>query len=140
MEVSGLFSRDKYASIIGSAVNLVTSIVLGLRIGMAGIFIGTCLTYAIQFAMKAYFLYRLKWNRSPMRYCLTFAGRTALLVALMLAARAVTDRLPVTGDLPAFLINGCLTAGAAAAVLIGTSAGTPEFAYAKELIIKRLRG
>ncbi len=140
MEVSGLFARDKYAAIIGSAVNLVVSIVLGLKIGMAGIFIGTCLTYAIQLAMKAFFLYRLRWKRSPARYYLTFLLRTAVFAALMLTARFVTDRLPDFGSLAAFFINGVITAGILLAVLVGTTAKTPEFAYARELIIKRIRG
>ena len=140
MEVSGLFARDKYAAILGSAVNLVVSVVLGLRIGMAGIFIGTCLTYTIQLVMKAYFLYRLRWKRSPLRYLLTFAGRAAAVTGLMLLARFLTDRLHTGGVLVTFVINGLITVGIVTAVLVGTSVKTPEFAYAKELILKRVRG
>lgn len=139
MEVSGLFARDKYAAILGSAVNLIVSVVLGLRIGMAGIFIGTALTYTIQFVMKAAFLYRLRWKRSPGRYVLTFAGRAAAAAALMLLARLITDRLPAMGNLAAFFANGIITAGLVLAVIVGATAKTPEFAYARELISKRFR-
>lgn len=40
-EAAGLFAKDKYKPIIESIINLVTSIILALKFGVIGIFIGT---------------------------------------------------------------------------------------------------
>lgn len=55
---SGLFKYDKYISITGSAANLIVSLILGRRIGMAGILIGTSCTYVIQFTLKIILFYK----------------------------------------------------------------------------------
>ena len=49
---AGLFRYDKYISLIGSGMNLLISFLLGKRIGMAGILLGTSATYVIQFILK----------------------------------------------------------------------------------------
>lgn len=58
LSASGLFQKDKYISIIGSTINLVVSFVLGMRIGMLGILIGTTSTYLIQYILKIILFYK----------------------------------------------------------------------------------
>lgn len=65
VQASGLFKQDKNISIIGSLVNLILSIILGIHFGMAGIFIGTLSSYVIQAELKIRLLYREKFNLSP---------------------------------------------------------------------------
>ncbi len=55
---AGLFRYDKYISLIGSGMNLLISFLLGKRIGMAGILLGTSATYVIQFILKVILFYR----------------------------------------------------------------------------------
>ena len=47
MTVSGLFEKDRNISIAGSVINLIVSIILGIKIGICGIFIGTICTYFV---------------------------------------------------------------------------------------------
>lgn len=65
VQASGLFRKDKNISIIGSFANLAMSIVLGLKFGMIGIFIGTLASYIIQAELKIRLLYRDKLDMSP---------------------------------------------------------------------------
>ncbi len=58
MMVSGLFAKDKNISILGSSINLVVSIVLGLKWGILGIMLGTTCTLIIQIILKTRLLYR----------------------------------------------------------------------------------
>lgn len=57
VSAAGLFKQDKYISIAGSGINLVISFILGKKIGMAGILVGTSATYVIQFILKVILLY-----------------------------------------------------------------------------------
>lgn len=58
LQVSGLFAKDKYISILGSAVNLFLSFLLGKMIGISGILIGTISTIVIQAVLKVRLLYK----------------------------------------------------------------------------------
>lgn len=69
LEVSGLFGKDKYISILGSSINLIVSIVLGLRIGMAGIFLGTVISRITQGVLKTQLLFNERLSlRSSIYY------------------------------------------------------------------------
>lgn len=84
LEVSGLFSLDKYIGIIGSVVNLIVSIILGLYIGIAGIFIGTICTQVIQITLKIFLIFKKKYFKSPGRYFLVW-GKALLGYAAIVA-------------------------------------------------------
>lgn len=61
---SGLFEADKYISLLGTAANLIVSYVLGKKLGMPGILIGTSCTFVIKFTLKIILFYNkfLKLN------------------------------------------------------------------------------
>ena len=58
VSAAGLFKYDKYISVCGSAINLVLSFVLGKKLGISGILIGTTSTYTVQFILKIIILYK----------------------------------------------------------------------------------
>jgi O-antigen/teichoic acid export membrane protein len=68
LEVSGLFKLDKYIGIIGSIVNLIISILLGLKFGIIGIFIGTLSTQLIQIFLKTKLVFKMKFHTSDKYY------------------------------------------------------------------------
>ncbi|MCR5294081.1 MAG: oligosaccharide flippase family protein [Lachnospiraceae bacterium] len=139
MEVSGLFAHDKNAAILGSAVNLIVSICLGLKIGMAGIFIGTCLTYLLQAVLKAYYLYRLRWGKSPAvfngRFLTAFAGQ----VILLLAAGAAAGCLRGLHPLVSFIGGGLISTALVSAFYYLLTGRTEDFEYMIGLIKRRKR-
>ena len=64
LNVSGLFSKDKYISITGSAVNLVVSVIFGYKYGIIGILAGTSCTHIIQYILKVRLFYNKFLNMS----------------------------------------------------------------------------
>lgn len=58
VSASGLFKIDKYISIIGSSLNLIVSILLGMNYGIAGIFTGTLISLLVQSFLKLELFYK----------------------------------------------------------------------------------
>ena len=68
MDACGMFSFDKKLAIAGTIVNLGISVVFGIKLGMAGIFIGTAVSLLFEMAGKTYGLYKKKLKADPGRY------------------------------------------------------------------------
>ena len=111
MEVSGLFKYDKYVSIAGSVVNLAVSIILGLKVGMLGIFIGTFITYLVQSLLKAALLFRVRLNTSPLKQYILLALMCGGMLLQMFIADSVCSRLEFQNQYVAFVVYGFISAG-----------------------------
>lgn len=57
LEVSGLFKEDKNISIAGNIVNLLVSMILGKKLGISGIVIGTICSLIVQHIMKIHLFF-----------------------------------------------------------------------------------
>lgn len=79
---SGLFVKDKLRPLLEAVINLSVSIFLALKIGLAGIFLGTVISHLCTFSWRGPFvLYKNEFKTSSKRYWLAavfFAGITAL--------------------------------------------------------------
>lgn len=65
----GLFVKDKIRPLIESVINLFFSIMLVLKLGIAGVFIGTIISHlATVFWREPYLLYRYEFKRSSLEY------------------------------------------------------------------------
>ena len=66
INAAGLFTRDKIRPLIESALNLIISIVLAKEIGIAGVFIGTCVSSLLTcFWRQPYLLYKHVFMNRP---------------------------------------------------------------------------
>lgn len=140
MEVSGLFAKDKYASIVGSGVNLIVSIILGIKLGIIGIFIGTCSTYIIQMLLKAYFLYHYRWKRSVGKYYFTWFCKFSFGVLLMAVSEFICSKILIDNYLIQFMVNGIVTAGIVVVANVAVSFRSDEFRYFKDMILGKALG
>lgn len=129
MEVSGLFKYDKYVSITGSIVNLVVSIILGMRIGMTGIFIGTFMTYLIQSVLKTMLLFRMRLHKSPVKQYGMLACMCIGMLVQMFIANAVCSRLVFQNQIAAFVVYGLISAGVVAVTTVLCTFFTDAFQY-----------
>lgn len=116
MEVSGLFKYDKYVSIAGSVVNLVVSIIFGLKIGMLGIFIGTFMTYLIQSVLKTMLLFRIRLHISPLKQYALLGLMCVGMLAQMFVANGLCSMLVFQNKIAAFVVYGLI-----AVVVVGMS-------------------
>lgn len=83
MTVSGLFKWDKYTSIAGSVSNLIVSVLLGLKWGMLGIFIGTSVTHIVQIVSKDMLLYKKFFEMPHVKSLLRWLIYSALCLGCM---------------------------------------------------------
>ena len=68
-EASGLFTMDRWKSIIEGIINLVVSIILVKKIGIIGVFLGTFISSILTCVwIEPYVLYKYGFNKSPIIY------------------------------------------------------------------------
>lgn len=141
MEVSGLFRQDKYISIVGSTVNLVVSVVLGLKLGITGIFIGTFFTYAIQAVLKAKLLYEKCFHRSVRRYYIVSTVMFLGVLAQMACSYWVCGMIRLDSSILRFLVQGVICAVITGGSIVLVTCKTEAFSYylglAKSMIKKK---
>ncbi len=78
----GLFWYDRYKAIAEAAINLVASIILVQKIGIAGVFLGTLIsTMTVDFWVEPLVLFRHGFHRSPVPYFSRYVGYTVLTFA-----------------------------------------------------------
>lgn len=80
---AGVFEQDKYLALIQGAVNLVISIVLVQKIGLAGVYIGTILSGLIANVTKPVIIYKVCFDRKAGDYFLDSFRFLALLGAVL---------------------------------------------------------
>lgn len=79
----GLFKYDKYKAIPEAVINLAVSIVLGIKLGVFGIFLGTLVSCVLtSLWIEPYVLYKHNLNKSPVIYFVKYAFYAGLTGAL----------------------------------------------------------
>lgn len=118
LEVSGLFAKDRNISIIGTVFNLLVSVVLGLKIGMAGIFIGTLVTYVVQLVMKISLLFNDYFSVSPKQYYLYWLKISVVMLLQMVVLNLAFHFVVISSDVWRCIIYALL--GACVALVCNT--------------------
>ncbi len=77
---SGLYEKDKYVPLIQSAVNLVISIYLGKKIGLAGVFIGTIISTFIPLIVKPVIVYKNVFKENVTLYFKDFTKQAIVVI------------------------------------------------------------
>lgn len=65
---SGLFEQDKFLPLIQGAVNLVVSVVLVIKIGVTGVYVGTLVSGILANLIRPGIIYRVCFERKPWTY------------------------------------------------------------------------
>jgi O-antigen/teichoic acid export membrane protein len=89
-DTTGLFKKGKYRPVIAAGLNIVLSVTLALKIGVAGVFLGTVISrLCTYFWYDPYVLYKFVFREPLVKYFIGYS-RFALLVA---AGGVITDTL-----------------------------------------------
>ena len=88
--------------------NLIVSVILGRRIGLVGIFIGTMTTYVIEIVTKTYYVFVRYLKRSAKQYVFLWVKMLAVFLVELAAVHFISSRL-VLSALPDFLVMGVLS-------------------------------
>lgn len=79
----GLYWYDRYRTLVEAAINLILSIWLAQRIGMAGVFVGTLVSGLMTtFWVEPYVLYRQGFHASVKSYFLQYGGYALVLAVV----------------------------------------------------------
>ena len=108
MYLTGFFSIGRNISFSSAMTNLVVSVILGRKIGLIGIFIGTMTTYVIEIVAKTYYLFKQYLKRSAKYYIVLWIKMTLVFLAELWVVHTIGSRLVLTA-LPAFLVMGVLS-------------------------------
>lgn len=109
LEVSGLFRQDKNIAILGSTINLLVSIILGIKIGIAGIFIGTLCTQLIQLILKTILIFKEKFLSSPLRYNYMISKMFISYVLLIIVQKTLIEKMIFENLYVGFLVKGLVS-------------------------------
>ena len=129
MHVSGLFKQGKNISIMGSAVNLVVSIIFGKMYGIVGIFFGTFCTYFIQIVLKIYYVYKLKFEMPSWPYAIRMIIYGGMLLGCMFGCKWLTSQYTIDNNVLRFIVNGVVASIAVMIVTIVCFFKTEEYNY-----------
>lgn len=96
----GLFWNTRYVSVIESAINLALSIVLLLRFGYIGVFLGTTVSsVATGLWYEPYVLYKKGFHQSPSKYYVMASKCLIVMLIDVLLCWYVINSIPFTGGL-----------------------------------------
>lgn len=133
IKASGLFVRDKIRPIIQAALNLVLSIVIVMRWGIAGVFIGTIISWmATIWWREPYLLYKELFHKPFVTYWRSYFKYALLTLLSAVLCASVVRAIPVTWI--GWLGKAIISALISIAVFVGSSFWTKEFHFYKDLI------
>lgn len=105
----GLFWHDRYKPIIESIINLVASIILGIRYGVLGIFMGTIIsTVTTSLWIEPYVLYKYYFKENIIDYLYRFIKYTLVVVLTYLIVQKIVILISINGIL-GLLIKGVVS-------------------------------
>lgn len=105
----GLFWQDRYKPIIESIINLVASIILGIRYGVLGIFMGTIIsTVTTSLWIEPYVLYKYYFKKNIIDYLYRFIKYTLVVVLTYLIVQKIVILISINGIL-GLLIKGVVS-------------------------------
>lgn len=142
-EAMGLFWNDRYKAVAESVINLVVSLLLVRRFGVAGIIGGTIISSVSTCVwVEPYILMRYgfmdDWQQRLKQYFVEYLARIAMTAAVSAAAVWWVWRFPVTNFFW-FIADGVLYTAVFAAVVILLYRGTEEFRSLKDRGLAMLR-
>lgn len=105
----GLFWHDRYKPIIESIINLVASIILGIKYGVLGIFMGTIIsTVTTSLWIEPYVLYKYYFKENIIDYLYRFIKYTLVVVLTYLIVQKIVILISINGIL-GLLIKGVVS-------------------------------
>ena len=138
MHLSGYFDIGRNISFVSALVNLAVSIVLGRKIGLIGIFIGTMCTYLIEIIAKVHYLFKLYFKENSFQYLSFWLRMFFVFIVEMITVYIINLHLSFSA-LPAFVFNG-ITSILLTLVIISLVFGRSDaYLYSRKLVMRYLK-
>lgn len=136
---AGVFEQDKYLTLIQGIVNLVISLVLVTKIGMAGVYIGTVISGLIANITKPVIIYRVCFHRSADTYfkdSLKYLAVIGIALAILTPLRNV---LMPQVTIPGFAVMVAVITVVFNGIFLFVFGRTEEFRYLYRMVMDKLK-
>lgn len=137
MTVSGLFKQDKNIAVVGTLVNLIVSILMGLYCGIFGIFFGTTCTYIIQIVLKIPLLYKKGMGKNWTSFLLFWGKLFGIFTISLLVSYFASNYVYVTDSFTRFLLQGTISTILALLFVVVFTINSKEFKYYFSLVFRK---
>lgn len=136
---AGVFEQDKYLSLIQGVVNLIISVALVQKIGVAGVYIGTILSGLIANITKPVIIYRVILNKPVKEYFVDFLKFILTLAAvfvLLLGVKVLVMKEITILTFAVMFVITCVMFNGMFWILFGR---TEEFKYLYGIVKGKIR-
>lgn len=94
----GMYDKMKYPYLASGLLNIVLSIILGLKFGMLGVYFATSISRLLTSELfGAYYVYKFGLQLPPRKYALKYAASIVLLIVNAAVTKNVTSHIVMSG-------------------------------------------
>lgn len=136
---AGVFEQDKYLSLIQGIVNLIISLVLVQKIGVAGVYIGTILSGLIANITKPVIIYRVILDKPVKEYFVDFFKFILVLTAVFLLLLKIRDFAMKEVTIFSFAVMFVVISVVFNAIFLLLFGRTDEFQYLYGIVKDKVR-
>lgn len=127
---SGLYYVDRYVPIIQAVINLVVSIILGLKFGLIGILLGTTISYLCTISItKPLVIYKYVFKSSSKEYFLRFIQNVLLIIVAILLTGKILSLITINSVFIKLIINALISVIVYSFLFILSYIKSNEFKY-----------
>jgi O-antigen/teichoic acid export membrane protein len=139
-EGSGNYYQDRYASFIEAFINLVFSIILVRKIGIAGVFVGTLISnISVIFWVKPMITYKYVFNKPLRNYFYMYFKYLSIAILPLLTTHFLTKDIKQSVLLKDFIFNCIINIVVINGAYLIIFRKNKEFIYFKNLIIGKFK-
>ena len=137
-DATGLFYKDRWKSIIESIINLVVSILLALKFGTFGVFLGTFISSITTCVwVEPYILYKYAFKKKLGEFFKLYFKYNLITISLCYLTNLICSYI-VLAKLPSFIIKIIICLVLTNIVILLLFKNTNEFQYTKNIFVKIL--
>lgn len=138
-ESGGLYYADRYAPFFEVTINLIFSIILVKKIGLAGVFIGTLISnLSVIFWVKPKIVFNQVFNKSFLQYLSSYLKYLSFGIIAFLVTRTMYYFISFNNGISGFLLNCILNVILVNGTYLIIFHKSEEFLYYKNMILKKL--
>lgn len=136
---AGVFEQDKYLTLIQGGVNLVISLALVTRIGMAGVYIGTVISGLIANITKPVIIYQVCFQKSARSYFKDSFKYLAVIGAALAILIPLRNILMPQVTIPGFVMMMVIITVVFNGIFLIVFGRSDEFQYLYQMVMGKLK-
>lgn len=137
---AGIYSKDKYASLIQATLNLVLSILLSYKLGLLGILLGSTISYILVTTWeRPYIVFKEVFKDKVKIYYKNYIKNVIILIMTYCFLKYILGYILIKNIIISILIKGIIIAIVYSMIMIVIYRKTSEFKYVIDLVKKGVK-